>query len=331
MKILLYLKHHKLIEKSGIGKAIAHQIRALEENGINYTINEREDFDIVHINTIFPSSLIMSLKARRAGKKVVFHAHSTEEDFRNSFVFSNILSSLFKKWITMCYKTGDIIITPTLYSKKLIEGYGIKNPIVSISNGIDTCYFKKTIEGRKRFRQEYNLNENDKVIISVGLYFERKGILDFVELAKSMPEYKFIWFGYTNLNVVPKSVKKAVETILPNLFFPGYVSSEELKDAYSGSDLFLFLTHEETEGIVLLEALSMKIPSLVRDIPIYEELIDGEDIYKGKNFAEFQEKIRGILNSQLPSLVENGYKVAEKRNIKEIGRQLKLEYKKLLF
>jgi 1,2-diacylglycerol-3-alpha-glucose alpha-1,2-glucosyltransferase len=31
---------------------------------------------------------------------------------------------------------------------------------------------------------------------------------------------------------------------------------------YKTGDLFLFLTHEETEGIVLLEALSMKIPSL---------------------------------------------------------------------
>lgn len=331
MKILLYLNHFKLIEKSGIGKAITHQKKALEKNGINYTISERDDFDIVHINTIFPSSLLMSLKARRKGKKVVFHAHSTEEDFRNSFVFSNVLSFLFKWWIVMCYKTGDVIITPTPYSKKLIEGYGIKNPIVSISNGIDTCYFKKTIEGRKRFRQKYNLNENDKVIISVGLYFERKGILDFVELAKSMPEYKFIWFGYTNLNMVPASVKKAVETRLPNLLFPGYVSREELKDAYSGSDLFLFLTHEETEGIVLLEALSTKIPLLIRDIPIYEELIDEEDIYKGKNLMEFKEKIRGILNAQLPSLVENGYNIAEKRNINEVGKQLKFHYSNLIF
>lgn len=329
MKVLLYLNHYKLIEKSGIGKAITHQKKALEENGIDYTTDSKENFDIIHINTVFPSSFLMSLKAKHAGKKVVIHAHSTEEDFRNSFVFSNALSAFFKRWIIMCYKRGDVIITPTLYSKKLIEGYGIKKPVISISNGINTNYFKKTNEGRKRFRQKYNLNENDKVIISVGLYFERKGILDFVELAKSMPEYKFIWFGSTNLNMVPSSVKKAVGTKLSNLFFPGYVSGDELKDAYSGSDLFLFLTYEETEGIVLLEALSMKIPSLVRDIPIYENLKDGEDIYKGKDLTEFRVKIKDILNNRLPSLVESGHKIAKKRDINEVGKQLKQVYSKL--
>lgn len=40
--------------------------------------------------------------------------------------------------------------------------------------------------------------------MGVGLYIERKGILDFVELAKRLPEYKFIWFGYSSLAYSPK-------------------------------------------------------------------------------------------------------------------------------
>jgi 1,2-diacylglycerol-3-alpha-glucose alpha-1,2-glucosyltransferase len=146
-----------------------------------------------------------------------------------------------------------------------------------------------------------------------------------------MPEYKFIWFGYTNLNTVSSDVKKAVQTKLPNLFFPGYVCRNELRDAYSGSDLFLFITHEETEGIVLLEALAMKIPVLIRDIPVYEGwFIDGENVYKGNNILEFQRKIRGIINQEIASLVENGYNVAKDRDIKTIGQQLENEYKKLM-
>ena len=230
-----------------------------------------------------------------------------------------------------CYNSGDLIITPTPYSKRLLEGYGLKRPIVSISNGIDLSYFAKDDKGRKNFRDKYNFNEEDKIIVSVGLYIERKGILDFVELAKSMPEYKFIWFGYTNLNTVSSDVKKAVKTKLPNLFFPGYVSRSELRDAYSGSDLFLFITNEETEGIVLLEALAMKIPVLIRDIPVYEGWFkDGKNVYKGNNILEFQRKIKGILNKELLSLVENGYKVAKERDIKTIGQQLENEYKKLM-
>ena len=331
MKVLLYSKNLKLVEKSGVGRAINHQRKALEENNIAYTIHEKDEFDIVHINTVFPSSLRMSKVAKAKGKKVVYHAHSTEEDFKNSFRGSNFLAPFFKKWLMRCYSSGDLIITPTPYSKRLLEGYGLTKPIVNISNGIDLDYFAKNNEYRKRFREKYQLDESDKVIISVGLYIERKGILDFVELAKSMPEYTFIWFGYTNLNTVSTKVKKAVETTLPNLYFPGYVNREELRDAYSGSDLFLFLTHEETEGIVLLEALAMKIPVLIRDIPIYEDwLTHNENVYKSKNLEQFKGAIKGILNKEFPSLVEKGYEVAKDRDIRLIGQQLEKEYRRLI-
>ncbi|TQR04659.1 glycosyltransferase [Psychrobacillus soli] len=331
MKVLLYSEHLKLVEKSGVGRAISHQKKALEENNLAYTINKRDDFDIVHINTVFPSSLWMSRIARAKGKKVVYHAHSTEEDFKNSFRGSNFLAPFFKRWLMKCYSSGDLIITPTPYSKKLLEGYGLTNPIVNISNGVDLQYFKRNTRYRKRFREKYQLGENDKVIISVGLYIERKGILDFVELAKLMPEYTFIWFGHTNLNAVSAKVKAAVETTLPNLLFPGYVSHEELRDAYSGSDLFLFLTHEETEGIVLLEALAMKIPVLVRDITIYEDwLTNKENVYKSNNTEQFQVAIKGIVNNEFTSLVEKGYDVAKERDIRLIGQQLEEEYRKLI-
>jgi 1,2-diacylglycerol-3-alpha-glucose alpha-1,2-glucosyltransferase len=163
-----------MVEKSGVGRAIYHQKKALEENNVSYTTDKKEDFDIVHINTVFPSSLRMSKSSKARGKKVVYHAHSTEEDFKNSFRGSNLIAPLFKKWLMKCYSSGDLIITPTPYSKRLLEGYGLKNPIVSISNGIDLSYFAKDNEGRSRFREKYNFNEDDKVIVSVGLYIQRK-------------------------------------------------------------------------------------------------------------------------------------------------------------
>lgn len=320
-----------MIEKSGVGRAIKHQMRALESVGIEYTTNPDDDYDIIHINTIFPESYWMGKKAKKKGKKVIFHAHSTEEDFRNSFLLSNQVAPLFKKWLKKCYSSGDLIITPTQYSKRLLENYDLGKEIVAISNGIDLDFFKKSEEEGKKFRQTFGFSENDKIVMAVGLYIERKGIIDFVELAKRLPEYKFIWFGYTNLNTVPAKIKDAVETKLDNLYFPGYVSREILKGAYSGADLFIFPTFEETEGIVLLEALATKINVLVRDIPIYEEwLEDGVNIYKAKNVDEFEYKIRKILNGELPSLVEEGYKIAEERSIESIGKQLKKVYESLL-
>lgn len=323
MKVLLHTSHQSWVEGSGVGRAIYHQKKALEKNGIEYTLNPKDDYDVCHINTIFLTSFIMSLRAKARGKKVVYHAHSTKEDFCRSFIGSNLLAPLFKFWITRCYNRGDVILTPTEYSKSLLEKYRIKREIYSVSNGIDLDYFKKDEEGGKRFREKYGIKDGEKVIISAGLYIERKGITDFVELAKRYPQYKFIWFGYTNLNAVPKKIRDAVRTSLPNLSFPGYVSRDEMKDAYSGADLFLFMSHEETEGIVLLESFATEIPVLIRDIPIYEKwLTDGKNVYKAKTVEEFGEKIVGILEKTLPDLTKTAYLEAKARSIENVGKRL---------
>lgn len=323
MKVLLYTGSVKLVDKSGIGQAMKHQKKALELLRIPHTSNRKEDYDIVHLNTIFPNALWMAWLAKRSGKKIIYYAHSTMEDFRDSFIGSNLFAPLFKKWITFCYNHGDIIITPTDYSRDILRTYKLKPTIYTLTNGIDTAYFKKTEEGRQRFRNKYQIKNELKVILSVGHYMERKGIIDFVKLAKKMPEYDFYWFGYTNSHIVPTPVKRAIATKLPNLHFPGYISREELRDAYAGSDLFLFLTHEETEGIVLLEALAAKIPLLIRDIPIYQNWLQHEDsVYKGRKIEDFEQLTQAILEQRLPNLTIKGFQLARERDIKVMGAKL---------
>jgi 1,2-diacylglycerol-3-alpha-glucose alpha-1,2-glucosyltransferase len=322
MKVYLYSQLQKLIEKSGVGRAYYHQKKALSTQKI-ICVDNKEAADVIHINTIFPGSVFMARWGKRHGKKVIFHAHSTKEDFRNSYIGSNLFAGLFGRWITFCYQMGDCIITPTPYSKRLLQSYGIKNPIYALSNGIDLGYYKKTTEEGQEFRRRYGYDKTDKVIISVGLWIERKGILDFIQLAKRMPEYQFIWFGESNLRTVPKKIRTAMKQKPSNLIFAGYVDREHLRQAYAGADLFLFPSQEETEGIVILEALAMKLPVLVRKIPVYEDwLVDGENVYKAATQAEFISKTRALLNKKLSDTTQKGYQTAEERSITEIGKKL---------
>ena len=103
MKVLLYTENQKRIGKSGLGKAIKHQMKALSYAGVDYTLNPKEDYDILHINTYFLKSYFLAKKAKRNGKKIVYHAHSTEEDYKNGFILSKQTSKLFKKWLIKCY------------------------------------------------------------------------------------------------------------------------------------------------------------------------------------------------------------------------------------
>lgn len=332
MRILLYTENEKLVGKSGLGKAIKHQIRALDLVGVEYTLNKNDDYDILHINTYFPKSYFVAKKAKKNGKKIVYHAHSTEEDYRNGFIFSKITSKIFKWWIVKCYSLGDVIVTPTPYSKRILSGYkGLKGKkIVDISNGIDLDFFKKDETLRKKFRQRFKFKNEDKIVFGIGLYIARKGILDFVELAKRLPQYKFIWFGYSPLIFSGRRVRKAIKTRLSNLTFAGYVSPDIIKEAMNGADLYLFPTLEETEGIPIIESCACKQNAIIRDIPIFDEwLIDGQNVYKAKDVDEFESKIRLFFSGKLKDVTEKGYDVAKQRDFKIIGDKLKKVYESL--
>lgn len=331
MKVLLYTENEKILSKSGLGKAIKHQMNALKAVNIEYTTNPKDDFDIAHINFYGLKSYRLAKKLKKQGKKIVYHAHSTEEDFRNSFIFSNQVSKLFKKWLIKCYTLGDAIITPTEYSKKLLQSYGIKNDIYVVSNGVELKNFGHDEKAGREFRKKYNFKKEDKIIVGIGLYIERKGIIDFVELAKQMPEYKFIWFGYSPLIFSRKNVRKAVNTKLDNLIFAGYVEQEKICQALNGCDVYIAPTYEETEGITIIEAASCKINMVVRDIPVFDDwLVDGKNVYKARNVNEFKNKIEEIVNKKVPSLVQEAFDIAEERKGENIGKKLKNIYQNLI-
>ncbi len=328
MSVYLYTGGLKIVRKSGVGQAILHQKKALEAADIKMDTRFEKDTEIVHINTVFPDSFIAALKAKFRGAKVIYYAHSTMEDFRRSFRGSNTLAPLFKRWIMLCYSLGDVILTPTEYSKGILESYGLHKNIYSISNGVDTDRFRPCKKRRAVFRRRYCLAEEDQVVISVGHTIERKGVFDYIELAKRMPDVCFFWFGYTEPSLLPKAVRAAMGSAPDNLRFAGYVEQKELRDAYCGADVFAFLSKEETEGIAVLEALSCGIPAVIRDIPVYDGwLVHGENVYKADTVEDFEYLIRGLLHETLPGLSHEGRDVAKTRNFRAVGERLKEIYR----
>lgn len=331
MKVFLYTENEKLNRKSGLGKAIKHQQKALDSVGVEYTLNPKDDYDILHINTWFIKSYFVAKKAKKNGKKIVYHAHSTEEDYKNGFIFANQTSKIIKWWLIKCYSLGDVIITPTPYSKRLLEGYGIKKPIYAVSNGIELDLFKKDKKSGVRFRETYGISDDQCSIIGIGLYIKRKGILDFFELARRFPQYRFIWFGYSPVIAGGISIIKAFRHIPKNVTLAGYVDSDMIKSALNGCDLYLFPTLEETEGIPIVEACACKTHAIIRDIPVFSDwLEDGVNVYKAKDVDEFEEKIKKYFNGQLKDVTKKGYDVAQERDIKSIGIKLKEIYKSIL-
>ncbi|MBW9212322.1 MULTISPECIES: glycosyltransferase [Terrabacteria group] len=332
MKVLLYFEGQDALAKSGIGRALQHQMKALSSQGVEYTTNPwAEDYDILHINTWGMNSDAIIHHAKKMGKKVIYHAHSTMEDFRNSFTFSNVIAPFVKIRLVDLYKQADAIITPTPYSKSLLEGYGLRQKIYVISNGIDLNRYAYDEQKIQLYRDYFHLQANQKVVMGVGLLFKRKGILDFIAVARQLPQYTFIWFGDISKLIIPPEITLAIQEAPSNCIFPGYVKGSLIEGAYHDADCFFFPSYEETEGIVVLEALASKQSLLLRDIACYNPwLKNGENAYLANNNDEFIEKLQGIIEKKLPNLSKQGYLVAKERRIEEVGKQLKAVYEEVL-
>ena len=157
----------------------------------------------------------------------------------------------------------------------------------------------------------------------------------FVKIVEKCPDYQFLWFGSSSIkSMLPKKIQKIIDNPPKNLVFPGYVDKDILIGAFGAAKTFLFMTYEENEGIVVLEALSSKLPLVVRDIPVYDNwLSDGKNCFKAKDNEEFYKKMVSIVNEKVTNIdeiIQNAYDIALERDLVKIGEKYKKYYEDIL-
>ncbi len=333
MKSLLYFEDAEGIKTSGIGRARSHQMRALKKAGVEFTCDPNDKgYVIAHINTLWAKSHKVLNKCHKMGIPVIVHGHSTYEDFRNSFRCWKMIEPTFDRQIKYMYSRADMIITPTPYSKNLIEGYGFNRKVVAISNGIDLDEYKENIDAQKAFREQFGLKEGEKFIMGIGFPFERKGLHDFIEVARSFPDIKFFWFGHLARILTSTKMLKVMKNKPSNVIMPGYVKGELIHGALQTATCLFFPSYEETEGIVVLEALASRCPLVLRNIGVYKPwLEDGINAHFCNNNDDFRKEISHLLeNGESKEILDNGYEVAKGRSLDIIGEELKKAYEECI-
>ena len=216
MKVLLYFEKEEKIKKSGIGRALRHQIAALTSAGLEYTLDPKDSFDIAHINTYFPASKRLLKRLKKKHIPVIVHGHSTKEDFRNSFRLWKIMKLWFYPNLMWFYKNADFIITPTQYSKDLIDAYNLGTEVIYVSNGINPQEYAYDEEKIKAFKEFFKIQEGEKVVIGIGFPFNRKGIKDFFAVAKSKFDLSFF---KVNASARPNNVREHVAVCFEQINF----------------------------------------------------------------------------------------------------------------
>ena len=146
-----------------------------------------------------------------------------------------------------------------------------KRPIRVIPNGIDLTLFRPCDEPDlvRDLVERHGLAEHGdkRMLLSVASVWEdRKGLADLVELSRHLRD---------DLMIVVLGVTDAQRAQLPDamLGLPRTQNVRELRALYSAADLCLSLSHEETQGMTLLEALACGTQVLCYDATALPETV----------------------------------------------------------
>ena len=102
-----------------------------------------------------------------------------------------------------------------------------------------------------------------------------------IEISPSGFSFGVISDGYSELKV-------SVENAPPNICFLDLVDREKMNDIYNLVDVMFLPSFKELFPMTILEAMNCRLPILLRDIEVYEEILFGYYL-KGDSVAGFMQ------------------------------------------
>ncbi|MDY6766275.1 MAG: glycosyltransferase family 4 protein [Candidatus Nanohaloarchaea archaeon] len=312
------------VVRGGQETSVRQQREALDRAGVDYTTDPRGDYDLLHLNILGPRCLYHFHRARRKDIPVVVHAHNNGEDFRRSFRFSNQLAPLVDRWMNHFYRGADHVVAPSRHTADLVQAKGIDTPVDVVSNGVDT----DRLDGY----DDLDRRTDTFTALNLGIRIERKGLSDFVETGRRMPDTAFRWYG-PELNRIVRSrgAHRTMNNAPDNVKFPGYI--DDVRQAFADADVFFFPTRHENQGIALLEAAYCGVPLLVRDISTYKGWLEHEtNCLKADSIDGFVEQLQRLqedeeLRDRLGAAAQD---MAEDHTLDRVGDQLRGVYSDVL-
>jgi len=168
------------------------------------------------------------------------------------------------KWF---YKRLDaaIAVTRLLYNRMIKYLPVPEYKINLLYNGVDLTRF--TSKSKSTFRKEFKIPADYLLFLCVGNLSPAKGAYEFIEagiqLSKKYKKIKFIWVGEDKYSGVENFKEKLEDIINKNnadkyFIFTGF--RKDIPDILKASDVFILASHNETFGIVYIEAMASGKP-----------------------------------------------------------------------
>jgi len=209
---------------------------------------------------------------------------------------------------------ADLIFTVSEFSKsKICSKLNIpESKVQVVYNGVNELFFSEDTPTT-------NLNLPGSYFLYVGALSTRKNISGLLEAFRILHEdynidHKLVLIGPEDDPTNESDIdSKMIEPIGEDIIQLGYVTDEQLKEAYSNAEALVFPSYYEGFGMPPLESMACGTPVIASNRTAIPEILDEAPIYiNPSNIDSIVDAMSNILSS--PSLrqehVNKGYKQA---------------------
>ncbi len=177
---------------------------------------------------------------------------------------STLTEEVIRRYLIRC----SHIIAPTPSVKEMIhKEYDIRVPVTVIPTPIALDEYKQV--NPEPIRKKYGLTGH-QVLLFVGRMAEEKNIPlllnSFARIVTERPKTKLLMVGDGPKEKALKALARQLG-LGDSVIFCGYVSHKEVPHFSAASDLFVFPSETETQGLVILEALAAGTPAVAVAAP----------------------------------------------------------------
>lgn len=248
---------------------------------------------VFYINTILPVG--PAVAGWLTGKKVIYHYHEN----------ATIKSTFYRALSWIMQKVASKIICVSNYQRSFLKR---AEGVAVIPNALEDAFIEKlTPAPENTFEQ--------KRVLMLGSLKGYKGTVEFIELAKWLPQYSFELVLNETQENIDLFLQKNDISKLTNLTI--YPRQNDVSKFYNRASLVLNLSNKkyiiETFGLTVLEAMSNALPVIVPTVGGIAEMVeDGVNGYKidVQDLTEIKDFIKKVISNRdlYLSLSKNAYK-----------------------
>jgi len=197
----------------------------------------------------------------------------------------------------------DLVFVPSHSMKNFLEEQGTIAEIKVVPTGIEIDDFQCDLNKVRHIRHKH-LEGKNYIFCTVSRLEKEKNILFILQGLKEFKERKGNCFTFLIIGEGSQrsELEREVEKLelKDNVIFCGKVKHEEIRNYYHASDLFLFASQSETQGIVLLEAMAAGLPVVaVYASGVCDVVKDGENGYMTEmDVNAWVEKIERVIDNE---------------------------------